>query len=90
MAPKFKKPKKTREVGEPLHGRFSAKKQVYGQLRGAETHSHHEALDKHSMGGKDPVLLFERQRLPFCRVLLSFKREPDGSSSTWILRNLSL
>ena len=23
-------------------------------------------------------------------VLLSFKREPDGSSSTWILRNLSL
>ena len=49
MAPKFKKPKKTGEVGGPLNGRFSAKKQVYGQLRGAATHSHHEALDKYSM-----------------------------------------
>ena len=89
MAPKFKT-KKTRVVGKPLHGRFSAKKQVYGQLRGAATHSHNEGLDKHSMGCKDPILLFEWQRLPFCRVLLLFKREPDGSSSTWILRNLSL
>ena len=58
MAPKFKKPKKTREVGGPLHGRFSAKKQIYGQLRGVATHSHNEALDKHSMGGKDPVFCY--------------------------------
>ena len=47
--------KKTREIGGPLHCRFSAKKQLYGQLRGAATHSHYEALDKHSMGGKDPI-----------------------------------
>ena len=90
MAPKFKNPKKTREVGGLLHGRFSAKKQVYWQLQRAATHSHYEVLDKHIMGSKDPILLFERQRLPFCGVLLSFKREPDGSSSTWILHNLSL
>ena len=86
MAPKFKKPKKTKEVGGSLHGRFSAKKKIYGQLRGVATYSHHEALDKHNMGGKE----FERQRLPFCGVLLSFKREPYGNSSTWLLRNLSL
>ena len=41
MAPKFKKPTKIREVSGPLHGRFSAKKHVYGQLRDAATHSHH-------------------------------------------------
>ena len=41
------------------------------------------------MGSKDPVLLFEWQLLPFGGVLLSFKREPDGSSSSQILHNLS-
>ena len=35
-----KKLKKTRGVSGPLHGRFSAKKQVYGRLRDAVKHSH--------------------------------------------------
>ena len=52
MATKLKKPKKTREVSGTLHTLVSAKKHVYGQLRGAATHSPQESLDKHSMGVK--------------------------------------
>ena len=85
MAPKLKKPKKTRKVSEPLHGHFSTKNHVYGQLQGAATHSHYEALDKHSMGGKTPVIW---QCLPFGGVLLLFKLKPHGTSSTRILCNM--
>ena len=45
---------------------FSAKKHVYGQLRDAVKHSHHEELEKRSMGGKSFVLLFEWQRSVEC------------------------
>ena len=65
MAPKFKK-KQRKPVSGSLHGRFSAKKHVYGQLQGAPTHSHREAPEKHSMGGKNLVLLFEWQGLVEC------------------------
>ena len=52
MAPKFKKPKKTRGVSGPLHGRFSARKHVYRQLRDAVRHSHHEELENSVWGVK--------------------------------------
>ena len=50
--PNEKKPKKARKISGQLHGRFSANKHVYGQIRGAE-HTHTmKALDKHSKVGK--------------------------------------
>ena len=54
MAPEFKR--KSEGLWDRLHGRFSANKHVCGKVRGATTHSHHKALEKHSMGGKNPVL----------------------------------
>ena len=67
MAPKFKKAKKTREFVDCYTAILVQRSTyVYWQLRGAATHSHREVLDKHSMGGKNLVLLFECQRSAEC------------------------
>ena len=61
MAPKFKKAKKTRELADRYTAVLAQRSTYTGQLQGAPTYSHHEAPDKHSMGGKNLVLLFEWQ-----------------------------
>ena len=40
----------SKKANRQLHGRYSAKKHVYRQLRGAATHSHHEGFTNTQVG----------------------------------------
>ena len=56
MAPKFKRAKKTRELADRYTVVLAQRSTYTGNYKALQPHSHDEAFDKHSMGGKNLVL----------------------------------